>query len=212
MNIFFRVAVLIGAIFYTVLGNAASVSNFQSTYDVVNNRIQYSFDLIPVDGATPSGVDHIYLNYNPQNPPNPFITGTTTLLDSSIVGMSLSIFDVDELFLYFSSPLTSPATVVFILGDTDPASLGAVTYNLGLVVNTTYGSPPSTLGQQDLGIVETDADYTTGTVPPSISLPPVTPPVAATPVPTMSAYGVLLTILGMLLVASRRLRASANCK
>ena len=39
---------------------------------------------------------------------------------------------------------------------------------------------------------------------------PSPPPADATPVPTMSAYGLVLTMLGFLLVAGRRLRASAK--
>ena len=35
-------------------------------------------------------------------------------------------------------------------------------------------------------------------------------PASATPVPTMSAYGLVLTMLGLLVVAGRRLRASAK--
>ena len=35
-------------------------------------------------------------------------------------------------------------------------------------------------------------------------------PASATPVPTMSAYGLVLTMLGLLVAAGRRLRASAK--
>ncbi|MEH6584815.1 MAG: hypothetical protein V7754_23035, partial [Halioglobus sp.] len=41
-----------------------------------------------------------------------------------------------------------------------------------------------------------------------VVIPPPSGPVA--PVPTMSAYGLVLTMLGLLLVASRRLRASVS--
>ena len=40
--------------------------------------------------------------------------------------------------------------------------------------------------------------------------PPVTPPVTPAAVPTLSAYGLALTVLGLLVVATRRLRASAK--
>ena len=39
---------------------------------------------------------------------------------------------------------------------------------------------------------------------------PASPAASATPVPTMSAYGVVLTMLGLLVAAGRRLRASAK--
>ena len=41
------------------------------------------------------------------------------------------------------------------------------------------------------------------------SAPPVpaAPPASTTPVPTISAYGLVLTMLGLLLIAGRRLRA-----
>ena len=39
---------------------------------------------------------------------------------------------------------------------------------------------------------------------------PVSPAASATPVPTMSAYGLVLTMLGLLVAAGRRLRASAK--
>ena len=56
-----------------------------------------------------------------------------------------------------------------------------------------------------------DITYTPLVTPtPTPTPPPTPPPSAATPVPTMSAYGIGLTMLGLLLVAGRRLRASAK--
>lgn len=200
MSSFIRVLLLLGVMLYSLTGSAAVVSNFEAIYDITNGRILYTFDLDPVDATTTSGVDQIYFNYNPQNPPAPFI-GSTTLLDSSVSGTTFFVFDIDEINFTFPSPLTSPTSVAIILGGVDPASMELGSYELELYVNTSYFTPPSTLIQQYLGVVETQDDLTIGTVPPDLG-----PSAPTQAIPTMSTYGLVLTILGLLFVASRRLR------
>ncbi len=206
-HLLFKAAFLFGTMLYATIGHSASITNFQSTYDTVNNRIQYSFDLVPVDGVTTTGVDQLYFNYNPQDPPNPYTNGTTTLLDSSVSGTTISVIDSDEIYFNFSSPLTVPTTIVFILGGADAASVGAAgSYALEMYVNPSFGG--SSLIEQSLGIVGTQADYTEGTVPPTISGPPPAP--TATPIPTTPVYALVLIMLGLLFVARRRLLSLAE--
>jgi hypothetical protein len=61
--------------------------------------------------------------------------------------------------------------------------------------------------------VLTNTDPAAWSDPVAVAAPPPAPPpppASATPVPTISAYGLVLTILGLLIVAGRRLRASAK--
>ena len=203
MSMVTKLVFLFATLLYTVIGNAAVISNFEAIYDVTNNRILYTFDLDPVDTITTTGVDQIYFNYNPQNPPAPFIV-TTALLDAIPSGTIISaIFDVDEINITFPTALTQPSNIQLLLEGVDPASLVGVDYELSLEVNTSYFSPPSTLVFQSMGIVETQAEFTQGDTPSSLQLVS-----NSTPIPTLSVWS-LMILIGLLGLISYRHRRRA---
>ena len=199
MRMVTKLVFLVATLLYTVIGNAAVISNFEAVYDVTNNRILYTFDLDPVDAITTTGVDQIYFNYNPQSPPAPFIA-TTALLDATPSGTIIgSVYDVDEINIIFPTALTEPTNIQLLLEGVDPASLVGVDYSLNLEVNTTYFTPPSTLVSQSMGTVETQADFTEGVTPSSLQS-------EAIPVPTLSVWMLMIMagLLGLFAYRHRR--------
>lgn len=197
-----KLVFLCATLLYTVIGNAAVVSNFEAIYDVTNNRILYTFDLDPVDAITTTGVDQVYFNYNPQDPPAPFI-GTTSLLDAIPSGTIIStVYDTDEINITFPTALTEPSNIQLLIEGVDPASLVGVDYSLDLEVNTTYFSPPSTLVFQSMGTVETQADFTEGVTPSSLQSVPE-------PVPALSVWSLIILagLLGLIGYGRHRRRA-----
>jgi hypothetical protein len=97
---------------------------------------------------------------------------------------------------------------------------GSFTFATALAVNSTYAvtvfAQPTgqTCGVTGGGGTITNANITSVSVTcvsdPGPPPPPGAPPGGATQIPTLSAYGLVLTALGLLLVAARRLRKSAK--
>ncbi len=146
---------------------SASVSNFSSVFDGPNARIQFSFDIVPVDANTPNGVDSINFDLDDLGATvlDPFIPGSR-LLFSSVSGATGEILDDDEFIVDFPV-LTVPTSVLFIIADirtreffVDPS------YSMDLFLNTAAGATPSTLGLQILSEVANQSDFTPGAVVP----------------------------------------------
>ena len=91
-----------------------------------------------------------------------------------------------------------------------PASAGSPITIVGLTNDTPYSITLRAINSAGSSAVASDAVVTTpvGPAPPS----PYIPPGPAAPIPTLSAYGLGLTVLGVFVVAVRRLRTSAKLK
>ncbi len=86
--------------------NAATISNFDATYDTGLGEITYSFDVISVDGISTSGVNQFYFNYNPEISP---FTGSTSIVSATSTGNSITYNTNDEFAIMFDTLTNSSA-------------------------------------------------------------------------------------------------------
>lgn len=117
-----------------------------------------------------------------------YTVNTSTGLATSGPGLGLSVDDSNM-------STTDLQTGQVYLGDRDGSSQGFL-YTLDSTTGNMVLLGTNTIGR--MSAIEFAADGGSPT------------PVDTTPVPTMSTYGLVLTMLGLLLVAGRRLRASAR--
>jgi hypothetical protein len=155
-----------------------------------------------------------------------------TLDAASIVAHPLTV-GVTSLFSgsdgYSGGNEAKPGTVVLALwenfnalGNPDPAIAYRITgaacvIHIGIAPQyANYGTLGTDFGGDFYQVWSNAFDFAVDGEECSATLPPPVPPVPPAPpappevVPTMSAYGLVLTILGLLSVAARRLRASAK--
>lgn len=120
------------------------------------------------------------------------------------------LFEADHTELGIAILGANQGDVVFQFFDRAGVSVGTAT------VTTTVSDSNFTLtsdGAAFAGVTMTNDDgagITFDDIRLGAGDPPGPPAEPAKPIPTMSAYGLVLTMLGLLLVAGRRLRASAK--
>ncbi len=143
---------------------SASVTNFVGTVDDVTNRIQFSFDINPVDAITPNGVDSLNFDFDRLGRDfidpvtQPFIPGSR-LIFSSIAGATGELFDDDEFIVHFPT-LTAPASVRFIVeGIATGRLLSDPSYSMDLYLNVTFGATPSSLSPQLIAPLADQSDF-----------------------------------------------------
>lgn len=162
-------------IFAGPTAHATVISNFNSVFDTATNRIQFTFDIAPVDANTPNGVDSINIDFDNltdgiliDSQSIPFVAGST-LIYSSVGGATGEILDGDEFIVDFPT-LTSPTSLAFIIGGISTAELASDPfYQLDFFVNTTAGATPSLLGQEYLFQVADQSNFTSGSVGTSVT-------------------------------------------
>lgn len=96
----------------------------------------------------------------------------------------------------------------FLAGDGFNVQFGGGPYDSTAVMTSDYIGNQTGLTLNPAGIDHFDLYWGRTVLLASTSA--IAPPAPATPVPTMTAYGLVLTILGLLVVAGRRLRVSAK--
>lgn len=191
----------IGSIFgLSLLGvsgaaHGAVISNFSGVFDTTTDRLQFSFDIDPVDADTPLGVDSITFDFDGlplDGLDRAFINGVSTLLFSSVPGATGEFLHDDKFNIDF--PVINALTsLTFIIDNVVTTGLATdPSYDIDFIMNTVSGTTPSALGQQIISDIATQADFTQGSL--------------AIPAPgTVALFGLGLAGLGL----ARRRRDAA---
>ena len=163
------------------------------------------FTGVPYLQISDHGADHIS-NHAQSHAQGTPVTITIDGAHPILTGLAASWTTLGFWNYHHSSENSYIGWVTSISGLADAEILGTP-YNEVLAATATdiyigwnvYGAEATS---NDLQLLSNSIEFlTTGSVRPVL---------ATTPVPTMSAYGLILTILGLFVVASRRLRASAK--
>lgn len=115
--------------------NAAVISNFSAIYDSGLGQLQYNFDLISVDGTSPSGVNQLYFNYNPEISP---FNSSTSIVSATSTNNSITYNTNDEFAIMFDALLNATAmNFTLTLDNITTSELGSWS-NFEIYVNPTF--------------------------------------------------------------------------